>query len=150
MGANLAIPQVGVRDRAVFSTGLDRRARPFSPGRRRDDPAVALRRARDLVRARRPGAPPAAGVPHDFPLCHAPCFRFRALPRGGPRGRRRPRSGYLVSRFLANILKAAGFLLLALFSLLVLRTGDTKRSLVRAWRSCGYLYQILRSALDRI
>ena len=59
-------------------------------------------------------------------------------------------SAYLASRFLGNIFKAPGFVVLALLSLIVLRTGDAKKSLVRAWRSCGYLYQILRSALGKV
>ena len=55
--------------------------------------------------------------------------------------------GYLASRFGANLLKTAGFALLALLSLMVARTGDTRKCLVRACRSCGYLCQILRSSL---
>ena len=54
---------------------------------------------------------------------------------------------YLASRFGANLLKTAGFALLALLSLIVFRTGDTRKCLVRACRSCGYLCQILRSSL---
>ena len=53
--------------------------------------------------------------------------------------------GYLLSRFLGNILKAIGFTLAALVNLLLLRSGEAKKSLVRAWRSCGYLYQIPQS-----
>jgi hypothetical protein len=58
--------------------------------------------------------------------------------------------GYLGARFAGNLLKAAGFLLLALLSVLVLRTGDARKALVRAWRSCGYLYQIPRSLVGKI
>jgi hypothetical protein len=53
--------------------------------------------------------------------------------------------GFMLSRAGANLLKAAGFLVLAALLMLILRTGAAKRSLVRAWRCCGYLYQIARS-----
>ncbi len=57
---------------------------------------------------------------------------------------------YLASRFLGNLAKAVGFLVLALLNLLLLRTGGAKKALVRAWRSCGYLYQIPRTAVGRV
>lgn len=53
--------------------------------------------------------------------------------------------GYLLGRFFGNIAKALGFALLALLNTLVLRHGAAKKATVRAWRSCGYLYQIPRS-----
>jgi hypothetical protein len=59
-------------------------------------------------------------------------------------------AGYLASRFLGNTIKACGFAGLALLCLLVLRTDNAKKALVRAWRSCGYLYQISRSALGKM
>jgi hypothetical protein len=39
---------------------------------------------------------------------------------------------------------------MALLAALILRTGDAKKALVRAWRSCGYLYQIPRSLVGKI
>ena len=40
--------------------------------------------------------------------------------------------------------------LLSLLSTLILRTGDAKKALVRAWRSCGFLYQIPRLLVGKI
>lgn len=53
--------------------------------------------------------------------------------------------GYLLSRFVGNFFKALGFSLVAALNFLVARPGPAKKSLVRAWRSCGYLWQIPRS-----
>lgn len=53
--------------------------------------------------------------------------------------------GYLLSRFIGNILKAIGYTLVALINTLLFRRGEAKKALVRAWRSCGYLYQIPQS-----
>lgn len=59
-------------------------------------------------------------------------------------------TGYLVSRLAGNLLKAPAFALLALLNWLVFRPGPAKVSLVRSWRSCGYLYQISRSLVGKI
>lgn len=53
--------------------------------------------------------------------------------------------GYLLSRFLGNLIKAIGFTLMALINTLLFRRDEAKKSWVRAWRSCGYLYQIPQS-----
>jgi glucosyl-dolichyl phosphate glucuronosyltransferase len=58
--------------------------------------------------------------------------------------------GYLASRAAGNAGKLLGFLLAALGCAVVFRTGAAKRALVRAWRSCGYLYQIARSATGKL
>jgi hypothetical protein len=58
-------------------------------------------------------------------------------------------AGYLCSRFGANLAKALGFGLLALLNAGLLRSGAAKKALVRAWRSCGYIYQIPRSLLGK-
>jgi GT2 family glycosyltransferase len=62
----------------------------------------------------------------------------------------RSSTGYLLSRFAGNIFKAAGFTLVAALNALVFRPGFAKKSLVRAWRSCGYLYQIPRSLMGKV
>jgi hypothetical protein len=62
----------------------------------------------------------------------------------------RSSAGYLVSRWIGNVLKAAGFAGLAALSFVVLRPDAGRQNLVRAWRSCGYLYQIARSATGRV
>ncbi len=57
----------------------------------------------------------------------------------------RSSTGYLLARFVGNIFKALGFTLVAALNFLIARPGSAKKSLVRAWRSCGYLWQIPRS-----
>jgi len=57
----------------------------------------------------------------------------------------RSSTGYLLSRFVGNVFKALGFALVAALNFLLARPGAAKKSLVRAWRSCGYLWQIPRS-----
>jgi len=37
-----------------------------------------------------------------------------------------------------------------LFAAITLQAGAARKSLVRAWRSCGYLYQIPRSFCGKI
>lgn len=53
--------------------------------------------------------------------------------------------GYLLSRFVGNVFKAVGFGLVALLNFVIARPEAGKKAFVRAWRSCGYLYQIPRS-----
>ena len=99
---------------------------------------------------------PAAAVRHQMPASrttfsyaarHAfDSARSRTIDRAGQPGGR----SYLATRWLANILKTLGYAVVALLAVCVLRTGDAKKSLVRAWRSCGYLYQIPRSLLGKI
>jgi hypothetical protein len=67
------------------------------------------------------------------------------IERAGQRGA----AGYLLSRFLANLVKAPGFAAAAAAQALLLRSGPAKKALVRAWRSCGYIYQIPRSLLGK-
>jgi len=43
-----------------------------------------------------------------------------------------------------------GLIVMLPLAALVLRAGAAKKALVRAWRPCGYLYQIPRSLLGRI
>lgn len=155
MGANLAIPRWAFERCGIFSTGLDRRGQAlFSGG---DGEMIRRLRAAGLEIWFAPAAKalhqmPASRLTFRYATRHAfDSARSRVVDHvAGRREAGRSPWGYLVSRFGANLLKTAGFALLALLSLIVLRTGDTKRCLVRAWRSCGYLYQIPRSALDRI
>jgi hypothetical protein len=55
--------------------------------------------------------------------------------------------GFMATRAAGGAFKVAGFLLLAMACMVALRTGSARRALVRAWRSCGYLYQISRTAV---
>jgi glycosyltransferase involved in cell wall biosynthesis len=62
----------------------------------------------------------------------------------------RASTGYLWSRLLGNVLKAPAFALLGVLNFMAARPGAGKKALVRAWRSCGYLYQIPRSLAGKI
>ncbi len=57
--------------------------------------------------------------------------------------------GYMVSRAVVGALKLVGFLLLAMVCMLVFRSGSARRALIRAWRGCGYLYQIARASVGK-
>jgi glycosyltransferase involved in cell wall biosynthesis len=150
MGANLAIPKWVFATHGSFSTTLDRQGKALFSG----GDGEMIRRLR--VAGLEIWFAPAARVLHRLPASRM-TFRYAsrhafdsARSRVVDRVSQGGASGYLASRFLGNIFKAPGFMVLALLSLAVLRIGDTKKSLVRAWRSCGYLYQILRSALGKV
>ncbi|MEO6245105.1 MAG: hypothetical protein ABIQ12_06690, partial [Opitutaceae bacterium] len=72
--------------------------------------------------------------------------RSRVIDRAGQPGA----GGYLLGRFFANLAKALCYALVALVNGVVFRGGAAKQALVRAWRSCGYLYQIPRSLVGKI
>jgi glycosyltransferase involved in cell wall biosynthesis len=150
MGANLAIPR-WVFDRiGVFHTALDRAAGNYFSG----GDSEMLRRIR--AAGLEVWFSPAAAVRHQIPASrttfsyagrHAfDSARSRVIDRAGQPGA----AGYFAGRLLANGIKALGFLLLALINMLVFRTDAAKKALVRAWRSCGYLYQIPRSLVGRV
>jgi GT2 family glycosyltransferase len=99
---------------------------------------------------------PGAAVQHQMPASRT-TFRYasrhafdsarsRVIDRAGQPAA----AAYLASRFLGNVLKTLGFALLALLHTVVFRPGAAKKALVRAWRSCGYLYQIPRSLVGKI
>jgi len=148
MGANLAFPMHVFAKHGLFSTALDRKGGALFSGGETE----MLRRLRaagwEIWFA------PAARVLHQMPQSRT-TFRYaRRHAFDSARSRVVDRGvsskGYLASRFLANGLKVLGFAVLALLSLLILRTGSAKKALVRAWRSCGYLYQIPRTALGKL
>jgi len=62
----------------------------------------------------------------------------------------RSSTGYLLSRLVGNVFKAPAFAVLGLLAFVVFQVGAAKKSLVRAWRSCGYIYQITRSLAGKI
>ena len=150
MGANLAIPKWVFAEHGSFHTALDRSGKKLFGG----GDAEMIRRLR--AAGLEIWFAPAALVRHQMPASRT-TFRYaarhafdsarsRVVDRAGRPGA----AGYLLSRFAGNFAKTCGFALLALIFLLVLRTGDAKKSLVRAWRSCGYLYQIPRSLAGKI
>jgi glycosyltransferase involved in cell wall biosynthesis len=134
----------------LFHTALDRAAGNYFSG----GDSEMIRRVRQA--GLEVWFVPAAAVRHQMPASRT-TFRYaarhafdsarsRVIDRAGQPGA----TAYLAGRLLANVLKVAGFAFLALLNALVFRTGAAKQALVRAWRSCGYLYQIPRSLLGRI
>lgn len=150
MGANFAFPCWVFERHGPFHTTLDRSGKNLFGGG--DTEMIRRLRAAGLEI----WFVPAARVLHQMPAGRT-TFRYatrhafdsarsRVVERAGQPGA----AGYLLTRFAGNFAKVFGFAFLALLSLLVLRTGDAKKSLVRAWRSCGYLYQIPRSLAGKI
>ncbi len=150
MGANFAFPKWVFVRFGAFDTRLDRQgARLFGGG---DSEMIRRLRTVGLEAWFVPGAKvlhqiPAERLTLGYSLRHAfDSARSRVVDqiRVLTDAQKTP-FGFMLSRAAANVLKAAGFLVLAALLMLILRTGAAKRSLVRAWRCCGYLYQIARS-----
>jgi glycosyltransferase involved in cell wall biosynthesis len=149
MGANLAFPRFVFQRLGSFHTGLDRAAGNYFSGG--DTEMIRRVRAAGLE----VWFAPLAAVRHQMPASrttlryatrHAfDSARSRVIDRAAAPGA----AGYLCSRFGANLAKALGFGLLALLNAGLLRSGAAKKALVRAWRSCGYIYQIPRSLLGK-
>lgn len=150
MGANLAFPKWAFEQLGPFHTALDRAAGNYFSGG--DSEMIRRVRAAGLE----VWFSPAAAVKHQMPASRT-TFRYarrhafdsarsRVIDRAGQPGA----AGYLLGRLLANVAKVLGFGLLALLNAIVFRGGAAKKALVRAWRSCGYLYQIPRSLLGKV
>jgi len=150
MGANLAFPTWVFEELGLFHTALDRAAGNYFSG----GDSEMVRRVR--AAGYEVWFSPAAAVQHQMPA-NRTTFRYasrhafdsarsRVIDRAGQPGA----AGYLLGRFFANATKAAGFGLVAAINALVFRTGSAKKALVRAWRSCGYVYQIPRSMFGKI
>lgn len=149
MGANLAFPQRVFTQVGRFHTALDRAAGNYFSGG--DSEMIRRVRAAGLE----VWFSPAAAVRHQMPASRT-TFRYarrhafdsarsRVIDRAGQPGA----TAYLGGRLVANLIKVLGYSLLALLHALTFRGGEAKKSLVRAWRSCGYLYQIPRSLLGK-
>ncbi len=155
MGANFAFPRWVFERLGRFDTDLDRQgARLFGGG---DSEMIRRVRAAGLEAWFVPGARAlhqmtAERLTLGYALRHAfDSARSRVVDRVRTlRADGRSPWGYLVSRAAGSALKLAGFLAAALLCALILRTGAAKAALVRAWRSCGYLYQIARSAAGKL
>jgi glycosyltransferase involved in cell wall biosynthesis len=150
MGANLAFPRWIFEKLGPFHTALDRAAGNYFSG----GDSEMIRRVREA--GYEVWFAPAAAVQHQMPASRT-TFRYarrhafdsarsRVIDRAGQPGA----AGYFLGRFVGNAAKALGFALLALLNGIAFRTGAAKKALVRAWRSCGYLYQIPRSLLGKI
>jgi hypothetical protein len=149
MGASLAIPRWVFTAHGRFSTALDRQGQSLFGGG--DTEMIRRVRAAGLE----VWFAPAASARHQMPASRT-TFRYaarhafdsarsRVIDRAGRGGA----AGYLVSRFFLNLLKVPGFGIIAGLQALLFRTGQAKKALVRAWRSCGYIYQIPRSLLGK-
>lgn len=150
MGANLAFPKWIFDRLGHFHTALDRAAGNYFSG----GDTEMIRRVRDA--GFEVWFSPGGAVRHQMPA-NRTTFRYaarhafdsarsRVIDRAGQRG-----AGlYLAGRLVANLAKAVGFALFAVLNAVVFRTGAAKKALVRAWRSCGYLYQIPRSLIGRV
>ncbi|HEY0946962.1 MAG TPA: glycosyltransferase [Opitutaceae bacterium] len=155
MSANLAFRRALFAQLGMFDTSVGRRGgRVF--GGEENVPIQRLRRAGYEV-----WFAPAAKVLHQMPasrttlryvMRHAfDSARSRVIGRVNlEREEGRSSTGYLWSRLPGNVLKAVGFAVVALLALFILRTGDAKKNLVRAWRACGYLYQIPRTLCGKL
>lgn len=150
MGANLAFPRWVFSELGLFHTALDRAAGNYFSG----GDAEMVRRVR--AAGLEVWFSAAAAVKHQMPAGRT-TFRYaarhafdsarsRVIDRAGQPGA----AGYLAGRFIANTAKTLGFALLAVANALVARGGAAKKALVRAWRSCGYLYQIPRSLFGKV
>lgn len=150
MGANLAFPKWVFEQLGPFHTALDRAAGNYFSGG--DSEMIRRVRAAGL----QVWFSPAAAVQHQMPASRT-TFRYasrhafdsarsRVIDRAGQPGA----AGYFAGRFLGNLAKAFGFTVLAGLNAIVFRRGAAKKGLVRAWRSCGYLYQIPRSLLGKV
>lgn len=150
MGANLAVPKWVFEQLGPFSTALDRNGKNLFGGG--DAELIRRVRAAGLEVWFSPGAAvkhqmPASRTTFNYAARHAfDSARSRVVDRAAQGGA----EGYLLSRLPVNALKAAGFAALALLFFVVLRTGEGKKALVRAWRACGYLYQIPRSLAGKM
>ena len=155
MGANFAFPKWVFQRFGTFDTRLDRQgARLFGGG---DSEMIRRVRAKGLEAWFVPGARalhqmPASRLTFRYSARHAfDSARSRVADQvESIRKAGKSPAGYLATRAAGNAGKLLGFLLLALACGVVLRTGAAKRALVRAWRSCGYLYQIARSAAGKL
>jgi glycosyltransferase involved in cell wall biosynthesis len=150
MGANLAFPRHIFEKLGHFHTALDRAAGNYFSG----GDSEMIRRVRTA--GLEVWFAPRAAVQHQMPASRT-TFRYasrhafdsarsRVIDRTGQPGA----ATYLAGRLVGNIFKFLGFALLALLNALIFRTGAAKKALVRAWRSCGYLYQIPRSLVGKI
>ena len=149
MGANLAFRRDVLVQMGLFEPALGRTGKNLFGG----DETEMIRRIRAAGLA--VWFAPAAAVQHQMPASRT-TFRYaarhafdsarsRVIDRADQAGA----GSYFASRLVGNILKAIGFAALALLYTLSFQNGAAKKALVRAWRSCGYLYQISRSLVGK-
>jgi glucosyl-dolichyl phosphate glucuronosyltransferase len=155
MGANFAFPKWVFARFGNFDTQLDRQgSRLFGGG---DANMIRRVRSAGLEAWFVPGARvlhqiPAARLTLRYAMRHAfdsarsrIVDNTRSLRESG-----RSPVPFLVSRAAGSTVKLAWFLAQSGVCYAVLCRGPARRALVRAWRACGYLYQIARSAAGKI
>ncbi|HEY1848785.1 MAG TPA: glycosyltransferase [Opitutaceae bacterium] len=155
MGANFAFPRWVFAKLGNFDTHLDRRgAQLFGGG---DTDMVRRVRAAGLEAWFVPGARvqhqiPASRLTFSYAARHAfDSARSRIVERCRTlKESRRAAAPFLLSRALGSAAKLVLFGVQAAALFVIFRTGSAKRAVVRAWRSCGYLYQIARSLVGKV
>jgi GT2 family glycosyltransferase len=148
MGANLAIRRDVFAQAGLFNESLGRQAGRLLGG----EETEFLRRVRALglevwfaPRAKVLHQLPASRTTLNYAARHAfDSARSRVIEKADAS------LGFHLSRWFINLCKAPLFALFGLFCLLVFRVGNTKQFLVRAYRSCGYLYQIPRTLCGKM
>jgi glycosyltransferase involved in cell wall biosynthesis len=155
MGANFAFPKWVFARFGRFDTSLDRRGTSLFGGG--DSDMIRRVRAAGLRAWFVPGARvlhqiPAGRLTLGYALRHAfDSARSRVVDNARVlRDAGRPVFPFLASRVAANLAKLAWFGAGAGVAYATFRGDAARRALVRAWRSCGYLYQIARSAAGKI
>jgi glycosyltransferase involved in cell wall biosynthesis len=150
MGANFAFRKIVFDRVGPFATALDRSGRSLFSG----GDTEMVRRVR--AAGYEIWFAPAASVRHQMPAERA-TFRYAARHAfDSARSRVVERAGqpgafvYLISRFCGNAVKAPAFALLGSIGAATGRRDAGKKAFVRAWRACGYLYQIPRSLTGRV
>jgi len=150
MSANLAFRRDALRETGGWDINLGRKGKRVFGGEE-NGPIRRLRKAGYTV-----WFAPAARVQHQMPAART-TLRYvkrhafdsacsRVVGRVNvDREEGRSSVGYLLSRFVGNLFKALGFGLVALVNFIIARPSAGKKAFVRAWRSCGYMYQIPRS-----
>jgi glycosyltransferase involved in cell wall biosynthesis len=152
MGANFAFPKWVFARFGKFDTQLDRRGGKLFGGG--DSEMIRRVRSVGLDAWFVPGAKvlhqiPASRLTVGYATRHAfdsarsrVVDRVRTLRTAG-----QSPYGYLASRALGSLMKLLGFSATSVACFVTFRGDGARRAFVRAWRSCGYLYQIARSAL---
>jgi glucosyl-dolichyl phosphate glucuronosyltransferase len=155
MGANFAFPKWVFTRFGLFRTELDRQGTSLFGGG--DSEMIRRVRATGLEAWFVPGAKvlhqmPASRLTMKYALRHAfDSARSRVIDGAGIiAGQGRSAAPFYMSRAAGALLKLVGYLLVAAGSTILMRRGSAKRALVRAWRSCGYLYQISRSSVGKV
>jgi glycosyltransferase involved in cell wall biosynthesis len=147
MGANLAFPKRVFSELGLFSTTLDRSAGNYFSG----GDSEMVRRVRSA--GLEVWFAPDAAVEHQMPSSrttfkyaskHAfDSARSRVIDRSNQPGK----IIYLITRLSANLVKAVIVFILGTLCLILFKQGTAKKYWVRSWRSCGYVYQSVRSLL---